>query len=82
MGRAYAGFLGPLAFLTLLAREFAASGDVSTMLLHAWCALVSFAVLGGLIGWLGGRIVEDSVRAQINNELAALEKQEPKARAG
>lgn len=73
MGRAYAGILGPLAFATMLAREFPTTAATSTKLGHAWLALVVFTVLGSIIGWVAGRIIDDSVRAQISSELAAAE---------
>ena len=82
MGRAYAAFLGPLAFLTVIARECFTVGDVSMKLLHAWCALLVFAVLGLLLGWLGERIVADSVRTQIQAEMEASEKREPAMGSG
>jgi hypothetical protein len=82
VNRAYAGYLGPLAFLTTIARECVTAGNVSTKLLHAWCALLIFAVLGALIGWLGGRIVADSVRAQIVAEMETQEKREPTVTTG
>lgn len=78
MSRAYAGILGPVAFLTVLAREFSSSAGASTMLFHAWLALVAFAVLGSIIGHLAGRLVEDSVRAQMAAEVATLEAQSTK----
>lgn len=73
VGRAYAGVLGPLAFITMLARECTTTAATSTKLVHAWVALVLFAVLGSIIGWVAGRIIEDSARAQIFTELAAAE---------
>jgi len=72
VGRAYAGVLGPLAMATMLAREASSSGNASTMLLHAWLSLVVFALLGSIIGFLAGRIVEDSVRTEMLAEKAAL----------
>ncbi|MBX7073747.1 MAG: hypothetical protein K1X71_11425 [Pirellulales bacterium] len=42
------------------------------MLLHAWLSLVVFALLGSIIGFLAGRIVEDSVRTEMLAEKAAL----------
>lgn len=75
MGRAYAGILGPVAFLTVLAREFLSSAGMSTKLYHAWIALVVFAVLGSIIGHLAGKIVEDSVQAEISAEMAATQAQ-------
>lgn len=78
MSRAYGGILGPLALITVLTREFSSSAGASTKLFHAWLALVVFAVLGSIIGYLAGRIVEDSVRAQISAEMAIAESQPAK----
>lgn len=79
MERAYAGILGPLAFVTMLARNWFAESAPSTKLAQAWLALVAFAVLGFIIGWIAARIVEDSLRAQILAELAEAEPKPPGA---
>ena len=72
----YAGILGPLAFLTCLARGLIHGGGTETVLLTAWCSLLVFAAIGGVIGWVAERIVEDSVRGRISAELAAEESTE------
>ena len=41
------------------------------MLLTGWLSLVSFAMVGGVLGWLAERTVKDSVRSQVEAELAA-----------
>jgi hypothetical protein len=73
VGRAYAGILGPVALVTVLAREWFSGGGASTKLFHAWLALVAFSALGGIIGYLAGRLVDDSVGAQISAEMANLD---------
>jgi hypothetical protein len=77
VGRAYAGILGPLAFLAVLARGWKNHGGVETTLLSAWQALLAFAALGLLLGWLAGWIVDDSVRSRVAAELAASETAQP-----
>jgi hypothetical protein len=73
VAQAYAGILGPLAFLTCLARGLTHGGGTLSTLLTAWCCLLAFSVVGCVVGWLAERIVEDSVRSRIVAELAAEE---------
>ena len=70
MARTYAGILGPLAFATSLVRGVLAGGGTEGVLGTAWCCLLAFAAIGGLIGWIAERIVEDSVNGRIAAELA------------
>jgi hypothetical protein len=65
VARTYAGILGPLALITSLARGALHAWPTEKTLLIAWMALVGFAALGWLAGWVAGRIVEDEVRGQI-----------------
>jgi len=67
----YAGILGPLAFLTSLARGFVHGGGTQSVLWTAWCSLLAFAVVGYVIGWVAGKTVEQSVHGRIRAELAA-----------
>jgi membrane protein implicated in regulation of membrane protease activity len=67
----YAGILGPLALLTSFAHGAIHSHQCESMLLAGWLSLVSFAVVGGVLGWLAERTVEDSVQSQVETELAA-----------
>ena len=69
MARTYAGILGPLAFLTVLARGLLGGGGTELVLYHAWGSLLAFAALGGLIGWFAERTVQDSVNGRIAAEL-------------
>ena len=70
MARIYAGILGPLAMLTSLARGFIHARETEAILLGAWYSLLVFAAVGCVIGWTAGRIVEESVGATIEAELA------------
>jgi hypothetical protein len=67
----YAGILGPLALLVSLAHGAIHAHRCESMLLVGWLSLVAFAVVGGVLGWLAERAVEDSVRSQVEAELAA-----------
>jgi hypothetical protein len=67
----YAGILGPLAFLTSLARGALHGGGTQSVLWTAWCSLLVFAAVGYLVGWVAGITVEESVRGRISAELAA-----------
>jgi len=69
VARIYAGILGPLAFLTSLARGVAHAWPAEKTLLVAWTTLVGFAALGWMTGWIAERIVVDEVRGQIAAEL-------------
>jgi hypothetical protein len=71
MGRAYAGVMGPLAFLTTLVRCQLRSVSVETTVVQAVLCLFVFAAIGGVIGQLAGWIVDDSVRARLAAEIAA-----------
>ena len=71
MARIYAGILGPLALLTSFAHGAVHSRQCESMLLSGWLSLLSFAMVGGVLGWLAERTVKDSVRSQVEAELAA-----------
>jgi hypothetical protein len=73
MGRAYAGILGPLAFVAVLMRGFRHNGAAESILLSAWLGLVAMALLGLVAGRLADWIVEESVRSRMVAELAARE---------
>lgn len=69
----YAGVLGLLAFVTSTARGLLHGSEVEPTLLTAWVSLLVFAAIGGVVGWIAGRAVEESVRARIAEALAAEE---------
>ena len=71
MAHIYSGILGPLALLTSFAHGAIHSHQCESMLLTGWLSLVSFAMVGGVLGWLAERTVKDSVRSQMEAELAA-----------
>jgi hypothetical protein len=78
----YAGILGPLAFLTSLARGALHGGSTQSVLWTAWCSLLVFAAVGYLVGWVAGMTVEESVRGRISAELAAGQPPETSQGAG
>jgi len=67
VARIYAGILGPLAFLTSLAHGALHGRQADVVLLDAWHALLGFAALGCVIGWLAERMVEEEVLARISS---------------
>jgi len=69
VARTYAGILGPLALVTSVARGFVHATSAEAILLGAWCSLLVFAALGYVVGWIAGRIVQESVRATVRAEL-------------
>jgi len=77
LGRSYAGILGPLACGVLVLRGLVHGAGVDATLRDAWLGLIVFSAVGYLIGRLGGWIVEDSVRWQLKEALAA--RSEPKS---
>jgi hypothetical protein len=76
VGRSYAGVLGLVAFVTMIARGLLAGGGSQTTLLSAWVALLLFAAIGHVIGRLASRIVQESVQDKVAAELAAHEAQQ------
>ena len=77
MGRIYAGVLGPLAFLTVVARGLLNGASAQRVLLDAWLFLWIFAAVGYVVGRLAAWVVEDSVRSRLSAELAAQEAPPP-----
>ena len=70
MARIYCGILGLLSFLTTLVRGWIHGGDTESILRTAWLNLLLFGIIGLVIGWIAGRIVEESVNARLAGELS------------
>jgi len=66
VARIYAGILGPLAFVTCLARGMVHAWPPDRTLLVAWASLLAFALVGAAVGWVGEWILEDELRSRIS----------------
>ncbi|ADB18217.1 hypothetical protein Psta_3556 [Pirellula staleyi DSM 6068] len=73
MGRHYAGILGPLAALLLMARGLASGGGLQSIILSACGAMMIFATIGYLTGQLADYLVSQSVRSQLDQAITSLE---------
>ncbi|MFI4873893.1 MAG: hypothetical protein ACIALR_01050 [Blastopirellula sp. JB062] len=73
MARNYAGVLGLTAFVTVLVRGFLDYGGVESTLQIACVAMALFAATGWFIGGAAERIVDESVRERVNQELDKLQ---------
>lgn len=70
MSRSYAGVLGLLAFFTATARGLIHGASAQSTLLTACLALVAFVAVGYFVGSLAAWNVEQSIRAQLAEEVA------------
>lgn len=70
MVRQYAGILGLIAFLTVLSRAVIASQSPLAAAPLACGCLFAFALIGAAAGWVANRLVEESVEARFNAEVA------------
>lgn len=73
MGRAYAGILGPIAFVTVVARAVIGGGNAQNALLSAMVALFAFAVIGYVVGMVAERVVVEGVEARIRHQWQATQ---------
>ncbi|MEX2167706.1 MAG: hypothetical protein WD851_00220 [Pirellulales bacterium] len=70
MGRTYAGILGCLGMSLSLVREIRSGADPDVAINHALIVLVIFATAGFLLGRIAEAIIDESVRGQLEQELA------------
>jgi len=73
MGRLYAGILGPVAFVTTLARGLIDAVAAEPTLKIATLCLFAFAGIGYVAGQIAELVVGESVRARFQDELEARE---------
>ncbi len=73
MGRAYAGILGPIAFVTVILRGMSDGASVEGTMRYACLSLFIFAGIGLVIGSVAESIVKQSVRATLAAELNSQE---------
>jgi len=73
VARIYAGILGLVAFLTCLAHGLLHGSAVASLLGTACACLAAFAALGGVLGWLAMRTVEESVYRRLQTEMTATQ---------
>ncbi len=69
MGPTYAGTLGPIAFVTMLARGIINGSSADHVLLAAVVCLVAFAGIGYITGRVADQIVLESVKRRFDVEL-------------
>ena len=71
MGRAYAGILGYTVWILVVVRGLRHGQDAYAIMMTATLSLVTFALVGFIVGELAAKTVEDSVRARVAAEVEA-----------
>ena len=71
MGRKFAGVLGPVAFVTIVARGVLRGSDLGSTMQTACLCLFGFAALGYLVGRVAAATVNESVNYKFKAELKA-----------
>ena len=69
MGRIYAGTLGLVAFLTIVARGLINNGSGGNTVLYAAGAMFIFATIGWIAGTIAEMTVDQAVRRQFDLEV-------------
>lgn len=77
VARTYAGILGLVAFATSLAWGVIKGKQAESVLWMAWLAMLGFAALGWVLGWVAERTVKEAVTHQAIAELASRDRPEP-----
>lgn len=67
MGRTYAGILGPLSFVTVIARSIVDGRSAESALLTAALALFVFASIGYIVGSIAERAVMETIETQFRD---------------
>ncbi len=78
MGRIYAGTLGLLAFVTIIARGLIHGAAPGNTMLYAAAAMFLFAAIGWVAGTIAGTNIAETVQRQFDAEVEA-EKTETQA---
>lgn len=74
MARQYAGILGTLAFVTVIARALVEGGGEVSVMQTATLAMVVFALVGAVVGRLAAFLVDDAARGRLMREMATRQK--------
>jgi hypothetical protein len=72
MGRTYAGVLGLLAFVVVIARGLIHQGSVSSTMTLALFAMFTFAGIGLVLGQMAAQTVADALRSQLSAQIERL----------
>ncbi len=72
MGRIYAGILGSLAMVTIVARALVHGGGAETTMKVAVVCLFLFAAIGWIIGLLAEQTIQEAAHRRLTAELQAL----------
>jgi hypothetical protein len=70
MAHTYAGILGLLAMLVVIARGIKNGAGVEGTLFEAFVGLAAFTLVGFVLGKLADHAIQDSVTQQMERELA------------
>ena len=73
MGRIYAGILGLVGFLTIIARGLINHSAAGSTMLYASGAMFIFAAIGWIAGTIAETTVAESVRRQFDEEVETNE---------
>jgi len=73
MGRAYAGILGPVAFVTVIVRAAIHGGDASQAVAAALVALGVFALLGLILGTIAERVIREAIEMRFRDQWNELQ---------
>ncbi|MGL4514200.1 MAG: hypothetical protein ACRCT8_14005 [Lacipirellulaceae bacterium] len=73
MAQSYAGVLGCLGMAVAMARGALAGAGFEGTATTAVTALVTFAAVGGLVGWIAEATIDESVRQRLEAELAEID---------
>jgi hypothetical protein len=77
VARIYAGILGLLAFLTVLAHSVVHPSPIDGALLRAWLSLVVFAAVGYVIGRIAEHTIDELVQTHITEQLGQQTAEKP-----